>query len=90
MRGSVKLTATATTRIRRKGDAMTTLKYKGRTFTSGRSLANAITRDVNSEIERKMRQAASASGVRLRKTHKGLEIEGDAASMARFNKRIGR
>ena len=69
---------------------MLKLKYKGRTFSNGRSLANAMTRDLNSEIERKMRQAASSSGVRLRKTHKGFEIEGDANSMARFNNRIGR
>lgn len=69
---------------------MIKMKYKGRTFTSGRSLANAMTRDLNSQFERQVRQAASASGVRVRKTHKGLEIEGDAAHMARFNSRIGR
>lgn len=69
---------------------MLKMKYKGRTFSNGRSLANAMTQDLNSEIERKMRQAASYSGVRLRKTHKGFEIEGDANSMVRFNNRIGR
>lgn len=66
------------------------IKYKGRSFTNGRSLANAMTRDFNNEIERKVRQAAAASGVRVRKTHKGLEIEGDAQKVARFNNRIGR
>ncbi|MBO9449904.1 hypothetical protein J7426_06530 [Tropicibacter sp. R16_0] len=30
------------------------------------------------------------SGVRVRKTHKGLELEGDTRSMNRFNNRIGR
>ena len=69
---------------------MLKMKYKGRTFSNGRSLANAMTRDMNSEIERKMRQAASSSGVRLRKTNKGFEVEGDASSMVRFNNRIGR
>ena len=69
---------------------MLKMKYKGRTFSNGRSLANAMTRDLNNEIERKMRQAASASGVRIRKTHKGFEVEGDANSMTRFNNRIGR
>ena len=69
---------------------MIKMKYKGRTFTNGRSLANAMNRDLTNEIERKVRQAASASGVRVRKTHNGLEIEGDATHMARFNSRIGR
>lgn len=69
---------------------MLKMKYKGRTFSNGRSLANAMQRDFNNEIERKVRQAASSSGVRVRKTHKGFELEGDAASMTRFNNRIGR
>lgn len=88
MRGFVKLTATAMTLILRKADAM--MKYKGRTFTNSRSLANAMTRDFNQEVERKLRQAASSSGLRVRKTHKGLEVEGDTASMDRFYKRLGR
>ena len=54
------------------------MKYKGRTFTNGRSLANAITRDMNQQVERRVRQAAASSGVRIRKVHKGFEIEGDA------------
>ncbi len=66
------------------------MKYKGRTFSNGRSLANAMTRDFNNEIERKLRQAASSSGVRIRKTHKGFEVEGDTDKMARFNNRLGR
>lgn len=90
MRDSVKLTATAMTPILRKADVMMKLKYKGRTFTNGRSLANAMTRDFNQEVERKLRQAASSSGLRVRKTHKGLEVEGDAANMDRFYKRLGR
>lgn len=69
---------------------MLKIKYKGRTFSNGRSLADAMTRDLNNEVERKVRQAASASGVRVRKTHSGLEIEGDATHMDRFNNRIGR
>lgn len=88
MRGSVKPTATVMTPILRKADAM--IKYKGRTFTNGRSLASAMTRDINQEIERKLRQAASSSGLRMRKTHKGIEVEGDAANMDRFYKRLRR
>lgn len=69
---------------------MIKMKYNGRTFTNGRSLANAMTRDMNQQIERKVRQAAAASGVRVRKSHKGLEVEGDAEHMDRFQKRLGK
>lgn len=66
---------------------MIKMKYKGRTFTNGRSLANAMTRDFSQEVERKVRQAAAATGVRVRKTHKGLEVEGDVGKVARFHKK---
>lgn len=66
------------------------IKYKGRTFSSGQSLANAIKRDLNQSIERKVRQAAAASGTRVRKTSKGFEIEGDVQRMNRFYNRLGR
>lgn len=69
---------------------MIKMKYKGRTFTNGRSLANAMTRDMNQQVERSVRQAAVASGVRVRKTAKGLEVEGDAEHMNRFHKRLGK
>ncbi|WHZ38640.1 hypothetical protein [Sagittula sp. MA-2] len=69
---------------------MIKMKYKGRTFTNGRSLANAMTRDINQQVERSVRQAAAASGVRVRKTPKGLEVEGDAERMDRFHKRFGK
>lgn len=69
---------------------MLKLTYKGRTFTNGRALADAMTRDFNQEIERRIRNAASATGVRLRKTHKGFELEGEADKMTRFKNRLGR
>lgn len=69
---------------------MLQLKYKGRTFTNGRALADAMTRDFNQEIERRVRNAAAATGVRVRKTHKGFEVEGEADNMNRFNNRLGR
>lgn len=53
---------------------MIKMKYKGRTFTNGRSLANAMTRDMNQQVERSVRQAAVASGVRVRKTAKGSKL----------------
>lgn len=69
---------------------MLKLTYKGRTFTNGRALAGAMTRDFDQEMERRICNAASATGVRVRKTHKGFEIEGEANSMTRFNNRLGR
>lgn len=69
---------------------MIKMKYKGRAFTNGRSLANAMTRDMNQQIERSVRQAAAATGARVRKTHKGLEVEGDVEHMERFHKRLGK
>ena len=69
---------------------MIKMKYKGKTFTNGRSMANAMTRDMNQKIERSVRQAAAASGVRVRKTHKGFEVEGDAEQMNRFRKRLAK
>ena len=69
---------------------MTKIKYKGRTFSNGRSLANAMIRDMNQQIERSVRQAAASSGVRVRKTHEGFEIEGEAQRIERFHKRLGK
>lgn len=69
---------------------MIKMKYKGRTFTNGRSLADAMNRDMNQQIERSVRQAAASSGVRVRKTHKGFEVDGDAGNMDRFHKRLGK
>lgn len=69
---------------------MIKMKFKGRTFNNARSLANAITRDLNQKIERNVRQAAATSGVRVRKTHTGIKIEGDAEHMERFHKRLKR
>jgi hypothetical protein len=69
---------------------MIKMKYKGRTFTNGRSLANAMTRDMNQQVERTVRQAAASSGVRVRKTLKGFDVEGDTDRMDRFHKRLGK
>lgn len=68
---------------------MIEIKYKGRTFSNGQSLAKAMTRDMKQQIERNVRQAA-ALGVRVRKAHKGLKIEGDTEHMECFQKRLGK
>ena len=68
---------------------MLKFKYKGRSFSSGQSLANAM-RDMNQAVERKIRSAASASGARVHKTSNGFEIEGDAVRMERFHSRLAR
>jgi hypothetical protein len=66
------------------------IRYKGQTLSSGQALANAMTRDLNQAVARKVRQAASSSGLRVRRTSKGLEVYGDAAKMSRFHNRFRR
>lgn len=69
---------------------MLKFKYKGRSFSSGKSLANAMQRDMNQAVESKIRSAASASGARVRKTSQGFEVEGDTVRMDRFHDRLAR
>lgn len=65
-------------------------KYKGRSFSSAHSMMQAAQRDVQNDIERKMRQAASSAGLQTTKTSKGLEVKGTADQMERFYRRIGK
>lgn len=64
--------------------------YKGRSFSSAQSMANAIQRDLQSAYEQRVRQAAGASGLSVRKTMQGLEVSGNTANMGRFYNRLGR
>lgn len=66
------------------------MKYNGRSYSSGRALANAMKRDVNQKLERNIRSAASCSGVRVKKTHKGIEVVGDSDKLNRFYRRLGK
>jgi len=66
-----------------------TMKYKGRSFSSGRALANAMRRDFDRQIEHNIRSAASSSGARVKKTHKGFEIAGEVGKLNRFRRRLG-
>ena len=66
------------------------LKFKGRTFSSGRSLAQAMEREAKKEIEKQVRRAASSAGASVRKTSKGLEVTADHERMERFRKRLDR
>ena len=88
MHDSVRRIVTAMIHSHRKGRAMAKFKYKGRTFSSGRSLTNAVTRDINRKIENKIRQAAAPSGAKVRKTHDGFEVTGNAAQLDRFHRRL--
>lgn len=69
---------------------MLTLKYKGRRYTNGRSLAGALERDVKAAFEKEVRRAAGASGLTVRKTAGGLEVTGDATKVRRFTDRLER
>jgi hypothetical protein len=67
------------------------LKYKGRTFSSGQSLANAMQRDLKAAMERAVRSAATSSGARTTRVSNGdLIVHGDLAALARFNRKISR
>lgn len=57
---------------------------------NGRSLANAMNRDIEQSIERELRRVASVSGARIRKTYKGFEIEGNPKNLGRFCDKLGR
>jgi hypothetical protein len=62
-----------------------TFKYKGRSFSSARSMMQAAQRDV----ERKVRQAAGSAGLHTTKTSHGLEVKGSAERLDRFYRRLG-
>ena len=67
---------------------MIKMKFNGRTFTNGRSLADAMVRDMNQKIERNLRQAATSSGVQMKKTTNGFEFEGSLENINRLQKRL--
>ncbi len=69
---------------------MIKVKFNGRTFTNGRSLADAMVRDMNQKIERHLRQAATSSGVQMKKSAKGFEFEGCPENINRLQKRLGK
>lgn len=67
------------------------LKYNGRTFGSSQSLANAMKRDMQTAVERAVRNAASSVGARTTRAPNGdLIVQGDLAALARFNRKISR
>jgi hypothetical protein len=63
-------------------------RYKGRNFGSAQSLGAALKRDVAQTVDRAVRNVASGSGARVRKTAQGYEIEGTPEQLARFNRRV--
>lgn len=65
-------------------------KYKGRSFSSARSMMQAAQRDVAQAIERKIRQAAASSGASTRKTSNGLEVNSSMEQLDRFHRRLGK
>ena len=63
-------------------------RYKGRSFGSAQSLSTALKRDMTQVVDRALRSAASTSGVHIRKTGHGYEIEGTPNQLERFNRRV--
>lgn len=66
------------------------VKYNGRTFSSSRALVDAMQRDMQNAIERKIRNAAASSGLTVHKKQSGYEVSGDAEKLGRFYSRLGR
>lgn len=50
-------------------------KYKGRSFSSAKSMFDAMQRDVQRDYERKIRSAAAGAGASVRKIGKDFHIE---------------
>lgn len=65
-------------------------KYKGRSYSSARSMMQAAQRDLSREIENKIRRAAALSGATTTKTSKGLEINASADQLQRLYRRLGK
>lgn len=64
-------------------------KFKGRSFSSARSLASAMEREMKAVVERQIRQSASGAGAQVtRKANGDLEIKGTADQLNRFNRRL--
>ncbi|MGX9146803.1 hypothetical protein [Mesorhizobium sp. 128a] len=63
-------------------------KYKGRSFSSARSMMQVVQRDIAAGIERNIRNAAMSAGAKTKKTAQGLEISGSATQLDRFRRRL--
>lgn len=48
------------------------------------NLTNEMVRDLNKDVECKIRQKASALGLSVHKNHKEFEVKGDATKMEQF------
>ncbi|RUU76228.1 hypothetical protein [Mesorhizobium sp. M7A.F.Ca.MR.362.00.0.0] len=63
-------------------------KYKGRSFSSARSMMQVVQRDIADGIERNIRNAAISAGAKTKKTAQGLEISGSSTQLDRFRRRL--
>jgi len=66
------------------------MKYKGRRYSSAPSMMRDMQRDMVKNAEREVERQARLSGMRVKRTQKGIQIEGSEAQMKRFNRRIGK
>lgn len=65
-------------------------KHNGRQVSSAKAMTSAMLRDIEQGIERTFKNAASSVGARIRKTSRGLEVEGSPEQIARLMKRLGK
>lgn len=66
------------------------MEYKGRKYNSVSSMMKAMERDVVQDAEREITRQARISGLKARKTLKGVTFEGSERQLKRFKRRIGR
>ena len=64
------------------------IKYKGRTFRSDASLANAMKQDIKRHVDQSVRRAAGMSGAQVRRTAKGYEVKGTERQLSSFYRRL--
>lgn len=63
-------------------------KYRGRSFSSARSMIRAMQADAKREHENAIRRAAAGTGLAVRRSGGDLKLSGTADQFDRFNKRL--
>lgn len=63
-------------------------KYRGRSFSSARSMFRAMQSDAKRDHEKAIRKAAAGTGLSVRKSGNDLKLSGTADQFDRLNRRL--
>lgn len=66
------------------------MTYKGKPIKSGKALADALKKDIENKVEHRVRRAAAASGLGVKKTREVLSVEGEPEKIEQFTRRLNR